>query len=79
MSLVRYSLDRTFALDGPRYMRSCYVRFCVFATEKMAIFAGAYSLIYSNVWSFYMRIRYMQAYFLVPFAHNGGQPVLQSK
>ncbi len=33
----------------------------------MAFFSGTYPLIYSDCWSFYMRIYYMQAYFWSPY------------
>ena len=54
---------------GPRYMQSFYLRFRVFATEKW-LFSGTYPLIYSHPWSFYMRIRYMRAYFFGPYLTN---------
>jgi len=51
---------------GPRYMRSFYLRICVYAIEKWP-FSGTHPLVYSDCWSFYMRIHYMQAYFWSPY------------
>ncbi len=39
---------------SPRYMRSFYLRFCIYA-------------IVNYPWSFYMQIRYMRAYFWSPY------------
>ncbi len=39
----------------PRYMRSFYLRFRVYAIEI------CYPLIYRHPWSFYMQIHYMRA------------------
>jgi len=47
---------------GPRYMRSFYLQFWVYAIEKWP-FSGTYPLIYGNPRFFYMQIHYMRAYF----------------
>jgi len=47
---------------GPRYMRSFYLQFCVYAIQKWP-FSGTYPLIISHPWSFYMQIHYMRVYF----------------
>ncbi len=48
-------------------MRSFYLQFRVYAIQKWPLFWNLSSLIYSNPWSFYMRIRYMRAYFWSPY------------
>ncbi len=47
----------------------CGLFICDFAymRSKICLFSGTYPLIYSHPWSFYMRIRYMRAYFLSPY------------
>jgi len=47
-------------------MRSFYLQIRVYAIEKWP-FSGTHPLIYSNPWSFYMQIHYMQAYFWSPY------------
>jgi len=42
---------------GPRYVRSFYLRICVYAIEKWP-FSGTYLLIYCDRWSFYIQIHY---------------------
>jgi len=47
----------------------CGLFICDFAylRSRNGLFSGTYHLIYSNPWSFYMRIRYMRAYFWSPY------------
>jgi len=47
-------------IGDPRYMRYFYLQFCAYAIEKWP-FSGTYPLIYSDCWSFYMRIHYINA------------------
>jgi len=39
----------------------------VYMRLKNGLFSGTYPLIYSDRWSFYMQINYMQAYFWSPY------------
>jgi len=50
-------------------MRSFYLGIRVYLNEKLP-FSGAYPLIYSDCWSFYMRIHYMRAYFWSPYLYT---------
>ncbi len=54
---------------GPLYMLSFYLRICVYGYMQLknGIFYWTYPLIYSDLWSFYMRIHYMWAYFWSPY------------
>jgi len=47
----------------------CGLFICEFAYMRMknGLFSGTYPLIYSDLWSFYMRIHYVRAYFWSPY------------
>ena len=50
----------------PRYMRSFYLRFRIYATENWLFFATD-PLINSHPWSLYLLICYLRAYFFRPY------------
>jgi len=61
-------------LKGPRKQIQvalviCGLFICHFAYMQLknGLFSGTYPLIYGNLWSFYMRIHYMRAYFWSPY------------
>jgi len=47
-------------------MQSFYCDFAYMRLKNL-LFSGTYPLIYSDHWSFYMRIHYMRAYFWSPY------------
>ena len=51
---------------GPRYMRTFYLRFGVYAIEIIN-FRGTHPPIFQRYWSRYMQIRYMPNNFLGPY------------
>ncbi len=51
---------------SPHYMRSFYLRFCIYAIQKWP-FSGTYPLIYSHPRSFYKQIPCMRAHFCSPY------------
>ena len=57
----------SFYIQAALVISSLFI--CDFAYMRLKIghFSGAYPLIYSHHWSFYMQIRYMQAHFFGPY------------
>jgi len=55
------------AIQAARVICGLFICNFVYMRSGNGLFSGTYPLIYSNPWSFYMRIHYMRAYFWSPY------------
>jgi len=63
-------LTRVYKVQAALVICGIFICDFVYMRSRNGLFSGTYPLLYSDRWSFYMRIHYIRAYFWSPYLSN---------